>query len=169
MKLRTGIAFALFAAVGLAAGMKAWAIYRPPHLGTPAEIKAMVFQPYDEQKVVYHITQRGGFGDGAYKSALAQIGNHIATVSDGFIEARVLLQGEGIGLLAQAMTNPELAREITRLKSRGVRFFVCQNTVITHDIDPQRELFGFQIADMVPYSLAEIAALTQKGFIYIKL
>jgi uncharacterized protein len=169
MHYRTRILLGASALACVLGASQAWTIYRPPHLGTPSDIKAMVFQPYDEQKVVFHLTQRGGFGDRAYRAALTQISNHIAAVSDGFIEVRVLLQGEGIGLLTHANSNPELAREITRLRSRGVRFIVCQNTVITHDVDPHRELLGFKREDMVPYSLAEIAALTQKGYVYIKL
>ncbi|MGL4729821.1 MAG: DsrE family protein [Bosea sp. (in: a-proteobacteria)] len=169
MHYRTWIVLGVVGLTGALGASQAWTLYRPPHLGTPSDIKAMVFQPYDEQKVVYHLTQRGGFRDGAYRAALTQISNHMATVSDGFIEVRVLLQGEGISLLTRARNNPELGREITLLRSRGVRFIVCQNTVITHDIDPQREFLGFRREDMVPYSLAEIAALTQKGYIYIKL
>jgi intracellular sulfur oxidation DsrE/DsrF family protein len=169
MKRRTGIVIAI-GAIALATGAaKAWTAYRPLHLGTPSDVKAMVFQPYDEQKVVYHLTQRPGFRDGAYRSALTQIASHMAAVSEGFIEVKVILQGEGVNLLASAQENPEIARQIDRLKGRGVTFLVCQNTVITHDIDPKRELYGYKATDMVPYSMAEIAALVQKGFVYVKL
>jgi intracellular sulfur oxidation DsrE/DsrF family protein len=169
MKHRTGIVIVIGAFVLATGAAKAWNAYRPSHLGTPSEVKAMVFQPYDEQKVVYHLTQRPGFRDAAYRSALTQIANHMAAVSEGFIEVKVILQGEGINLLTSAQDNPEIAREIDRLKSRGVMFMICQNTVITHDIDPKRELYGYRKDDMVPYSMAEIAALVQKGFVYVKL
>jgi intracellular sulfur oxidation DsrE/DsrF family protein len=169
MKRWTGIVIVIGAFALATGAAKAWNVYRPPHLGTPSEVKAMVFQPYDEQKVVYHLTQRPGFRDAAYRSALTQIANHMAAVSDGFIEVRVILQGEGINLLTSARENPNIAREIDWLKARGVSFLVCQNTVVTHDIDPKRELYGFKPKEMVPYSIAEIASLVQKGFVYIKL
>jgi intracellular sulfur oxidation DsrE/DsrF family protein len=169
MKRRTGIVIVVGTFALATGAARAWTTYRPPHLGTPSEVKAMVFQPYDEQKVVYHVTQRPGFREGAYRSALTQIANHMAAVSEGFIEVKVILQGEGINLLTSARETPEIAREIDRLKARGVTFLVCQNTVITHDIDPKRELYGYRAADMVPYSMAEIAALVQKGFVYVRL
>jgi intracellular sulfur oxidation DsrE/DsrF family protein len=169
MKLGAGIVIVLGAFALATGAARAWTIYRPPHLGTPADVKAMVFQPYDEQKVVYHLTQRSGFRDAAYRSALTQIANHMAAVSEGFIEVKVILQGEGVNLLTSARENPDIAREIDRLRARGVTFLVCQNTVITHDIDPKRELYGFRPAQMVPFSVAEITALVQKGYVYIKL
>jgi intracellular sulfur oxidation DsrE/DsrF family protein len=145
MRFRTGLALGLVAAAAAVATFQVWSFYRPAHAGTPSHVKAMVFSPYDEQKIVYHITQRGGFRDGAYKSALTQIASHVAAVGDGFIDVRVILQGEGVGLLVNAKTNPALAREITRLRAHGVRFVVCHNTIVTHDIDPQQEMLDVRL------------------------
>lgn len=158
------------AAVALTAGggMAAYSTVRPYHPGTPAEISAMTFAPYEEQKVVYHITYSGGLRDRAYRNLLHVANNHLAAVGDGWLDLRILLQGDGLDLLIAAKSNGDFARRIDALKARGVRFVVCWNTITSKGIDPQAELYGVTKADIVGSSMAEAAALQQKGYVLLR-
>jgi intracellular sulfur oxidation DsrE/DsrF family protein len=130
------------------------------------ELSALTFPAYAAQKVVYHINRPGGRADHDYISLLHSMDNHIAAVGADKVEMRVVLQGSGLGLLANAAAVPELKSEIDGLRGKGVKFLVCRNSLIDAAIEPSR-LYGVTNADIVPAAVAEIADLEGKGFAYI--
>lgn len=122
---------------------------------------------YGPQKVVYHLNQTGGpTGDG-YRAALSNIENHLAAVGDDDIDLVVVMHGGGIELLQHAAGNLQLQGRIADLKSRGVRFLVCNNTLVARDIDPDA-LFDVYDDDIVPSGVAELGKLQAQGFAYIR-
>lgn len=156
--------------VALMAGgaMATYSVFRPYHPGTPINISEMHFPLYDEQKVIYHVTFSGGVRNGAYRNLLLVARNHLQAVGDGFLDLRILMQGDGLDLLIAAKSDPQLAREIDALKARGVRFIVCWNTIVFKGIDPDRELYNLAHTDIVGAVIAEAAALQQKGFVVLR-
>jgi intracellular sulfur oxidation DsrE/DsrF family protein len=169
MLLRRTMLAGLAATVAAAGGGAAWSYVRPSHAGTPVDIATMAFAPYEAQKVVYHITASGGLRDRYYRGLLQVLRSHVAAVGDGWLDARVLLQGDGVGLLESARTNPDLARQVDELRRAGVRFIVCWNTLVTKGIDPHKEFYGVTKEDIVRSSVAELAALAGQGFAYLRL
>jgi len=122
---------------------------------------------YAPQKVVYHVNGDGGEGGKVYNAALANLRNHLDAVGDGEADLRVVMHGDGIGLLQMAADDMGMQGKITDLKNRGVRFLVCNNTLTGRDIDPN-SLFDVYPEDIVPSGVAEIGKLQAEGFGYIK-
>lgn len=123
---------------------------------------------YAAQKVIYHINLAGGDNGSAYKGALNNMRNHIEAVGKANIDLRVVMHGDGVGLLQAAKDNQQLQGLIVSLKNDGVRFLVCNNTLVGRDIDPEQDLFDVWPEDIVPSGVAEIAKLQLEGFVYIK-
>jgi hypothetical protein len=124
---------------------------------------------YGKVKVVYHLNGQGGEGDKAYMMAVGNIKNHIAAVSPGNADVKVVMHGDGLGILKSAMTNLKLQGEIANLKTtHKVQFLVCKNTLVQRKIDPDKELFEVFKEDIVPSGVAEVAHLQTKGYSYIK-
>jgi hypothetical protein len=124
---------------------------------------------YDKQKVVYHLNAGCGEGDKACMQALRNIRNHIEAVGPGKIELKVVMHGDGLGMLRSALANKALQGEIANLKTtHKVAFLVCKNTLDQRKIDPDKELFEVFKEDIVPSGVAELGALQQKGYVYIK-
>jgi len=124
---------------------------------------------YGKVKVVYHVNGPGGEADRAYLQALANIKNHIAAVGPGNATIKVVMHGEGLGMLKGAMTNLKLQGEIANLKTtHKVQFLVCQNTLVQRKIDPDKDLFEVFKEDVVPSGVAELSLLQTQGYTYIK-
>ena len=123
---------------------------------------------YGTQKAVYHINYNGGDGDKAYIGALRNIQNHINAVGVDNMEVRVVLHGNGVGLLSQALANEALRTRVVELKGQSVKFNVCNNTLVGRNIDPDNDLFDVWEEDIVPSGVAEISYLQQQGFTYVK-
>lgn len=136
---------------------------------TPDSIRALAFAPYAPQKAVYHVTEGGGlFARSRYRNLLEIARNHVYAVGAGRLDLRIVLQGDGIELLELARRDGDIAGRIDALKRQGVRFLVCRNTIIGHDLDPAEALYGVGPDDIVPAGIAEATALVQKGFAYLK-
>ncbi|AHF00854.1 hypothetical protein THIAE_02865 [Thiomicrospira aerophila AL3] len=119
---------------------------------------------YDEQKVVYHVN----YGDEQrYRGMLGNIQNHINGVGEDQITIHVVMHGAGIGLLNSAHTDELIQSRILNLKAQGVNFKICANTLQGNNIAVS-ELFDASEADIVPAGVAEIAALQQQGFVYLR-
>ena len=99
-----------------------------------------------------------------FKPAIIQ---HIAAVGKDNIDLRVVMHGDGIGLVQDAVANQRLQGQITDLKNMGVHFLVCNNTLTSRKIDPA-SLFDIWPEDIVPSGVAEVAKLQQEWFAYIK-
>lgn len=123
---------------------------------------------YGKQKVVYHINYDGGEADKAYLRALVNIRNHINAVGQDNIELKVVLHGDGVNLLKDALTNDKLQQNVMGLRSQNVQFDVCNNTLKDRKIDYKKDLFEVQDEDLVPSGVAEVARLEQMGYVYIK-
>lgn len=124
---------------------------------------------YGKQKVVYHLNEKGGDADSAYMRALGNIKNHIQAVGSGNIEVKVVMHGDGLGILASAKSNLKLQGEVANLKTtHKVDFLVCKNTLVQRKIDPDKDLFEVFAEDIVPSGVAELSHLQKQGFTYIK-
>ncbi len=123
---------------------------------------------YGKQKVVYHINYNGGDGDKLYRGAMRNIQNHINAVGAENIDIKVVLHGNGLGLLMNAKSNDQLEGAVASLKSQNVAFQVCNNTLKGRKIDYNKDLFDVYEEDIVPSGVAEVARLQQMGYAYIK-
>jgi len=123
---------------------------------------------YGTQKVVYHINYNGGEDDKAYRGALRNIQNHINAVGAENIEIKVVLHGNGLGLLSHAKTNELLQGQVLELKGQNVEMQVCNNTLKGRKISYEDDLFDVFKEDIVPSGVAELSRLQQMGYTYIK-
>jgi len=132
---------------------------------------------YGKQKVVYHINYdnpKKQFG------ALRNIQNHINAVGAENLDLRVVLHGHGLSLLLDpdslaklkkfkhANADEKMIAKIDSLKSQGVAFNVCANTVRGRKVDVDSDLHDVDKKDIVPSGVAELAHLQQLGYTYIK-
>ena len=136
-----------------------------PLLALSAGLKFVAAGEYGKQKVVYHIN----YDDPkALKGAVGNIQNHINAVGKANLDLRVVLHGNGVALLALAKDDLVMQEKVDSLKSQGVKFNVCNNTLKGRKINYQKDLFGVGDKDIVPSGVAEIAALQAQGYVYIK-
>jgi len=131
---------------------------------------------YGKQKVIYHINydnpkQQAG--------ALRNIQNHINAVGAENLEVRVVLHGNGLSLLTypeslsktklkQANGTDEMQAKVDGLKSQGVQFNVCANTLKGKKISSEDDLYNVDESAIVPSGVAELSHLQAQGFTYIK-
>ncbi len=132
---------------------------------------------YGMQKVVYHINY-----DNPKKQsgALRNIQNHINAVGAENLDLKVVLHGNGLALLLEpealknlkkfkhANANQDMTAKIDNLKSQGVDFNVCANTVRGRKVDVESDLYNVDKKDIVPSGVAEVARLQAMGYSYIK-
>lgn len=123
---------------------------------------------YGKQKVVYHINYDGGKDDKAYRAALQNIQNHINAVGAQNIDVKVVMHGNGLGVLKDAVSNEKLRGQVASLKSQNVGFQVCNNTLKGRKISYEKDLFDVYKEDIVPSGVAELSRLQQMGYTYIK-
>lgn len=124
----------------------------------------VVAEDIPPQKVVYH--NNGSSEPDYYKHFLANVRNHINAVGRDNIELVVVAHGDGLSMLSEAETDPDLAGKIDALKAEGVRFLICANTLRSRNITLD-QLYEATDADVVPSGVAEIARLEQQGFVYL--
>jgi len=129
---------------------------------------ALANERYGQQKVVYHINYPGGEADKAYRGAMRNIQNHINAVGAENMDIKVVLHGNGVGLLMSALQNDQVQMAVTNLKTQDVNFQVCNNTLSGRDIDYNADLFEVYEDDIVPSGVAELSRLQQMGYTYIK-
>ena len=123
---------------------------------------------YGKQKVVYHINYNGGEESKAYKGAMRNIQNHINAVGAENIEVKVVMHGNGLGLVQNAKEDKSLQTTIASLKGQNVGFQVCNNTLTGRNISWQDDLYDVWEEDIVPSGVAELSRLQQMGYTYIK-
>ena len=122
---------------------------------------------YGPQKVVYHINYDGESGT-SYRAAMNNIQNHINAVGAENLEVRVVMHGNGLGLLAEALTDDRLQTRVASLKGQNVSFHVCENTLRGREISYEDDLYDVWEEDIVPSGVAELSHLQAQGFTYIK-
>ena len=123
---------------------------------------------YGKQKVVYHINYPGDPDDKRYRGAMRNIQNHINAVGAENLDIKVVLHGNGVGLLMSATSPGQLQTSIANLKSQNVNFHVCNNTVKGRKIDYGSQMYEVFDEDIVPSGVAELSRLQQMGYTYIK-
>lgn len=114
-------------------------------------------------KVVYHITT----GIDTAAAAMNNIQNHLN--ADPKAKIVVVTNGPGIDFLmagAKDSKGREFSGMVSDLVAKGVEFRVCNNTLRTRNIDPDKLLMETKV---VPSGVAEAAKLQSKeGFAYLK-
>ena len=123
---------------------------------------------YSKQKVVYHINEDGGEGDKVYLRDLNNIQHHINAVGAENLTLKVVLHGDGVNVLKDAVSNLRLQGQVINLKNQNVSFLVCKNTLVQRKIDPEEDLFEVYEEDIVPSGVAELSHLQQQGFTYVR-
>ena len=123
---------------------------------------------YGKQKVVYHINYPGGEEDKAYRAAMRNIQNHINAVGVDNMEIKVVLHGNGVGLLQSAKSSEKVQSDVLSLRAQRVQFSVCNNTLVGRKISYENDLFEVFEEDIVPSGVAELSYLQQQGYTYIK-
>jgi intracellular sulfur oxidation DsrE/DsrF family protein len=114
-------------------------------------------------KVVYHLSD----GIPQASRAINNIRNHLA--ADPTAKIVVVTHGAGIDFLLDGATNTSqqsFAGAIGDLSAKGVEFFVCNNTLVSRNIDPSKVAME---AKVVPSGVAEVARLqAREGFVYLR-
>lgn len=114
-------------------------------------------------KVVYHINT----GIDTAATALSNIQNHLN--ADPKVKIVVVTHGPGIDFLLQDAKDSkgrEFSASVSDLAGKGVDFRVCNNTLVSRNIDPDKLLMETKI---VPSGVAEVARLQAKeGYVYLK-
>jgi intracellular sulfur oxidation DsrE/DsrF family protein len=113
--------------------------------------------------VVYHITT----GVDTVAAAMSNIQNHLS--ADPSVKIVVVTNGPGIDFLisdAKDSKGREFSGAVADLAGQGVEFRVCNNTLVTRNLDPDSLLME---SKLVPSGVAEAARLQLKqGYAYIK-
>jgi len=121
------------------------------------------FASAQDVKAVYHLTT----GIDTAAAALNNIKNHLD--ADPKAKIVVVTNGAGIDFLLQDAKDSrgrEFSSPVSTLADRGVEFRVCNNTLTTRNISPDKLLMETKI---VPSGVAEAARLqAREGFVYIK-
>ena len=120
---------------------------------------------YGKQKVVYHVN----YDDPKkQKGALKNIQNHINAVGAENMDLRVVMHGNGLTLLMRANEDQNFESGVANLKSQGIGFKVCANTLKGRKISYEDDLYDVDQEDIVPSGVAELAHLQAEGFSYVK-
>lgn len=141
------------------------AVLLPFALMTAAQAES---ERYGKQKVVYHINYTKGDDGKGYKRALRNIQNHINAVGAENLDVKVVMHGDGLGLLKDAKDDLTLQGNVTNLKAQNVGFSVCSNTLRGRKINYETDLFEVFEEDIVPSGVAELSYLQGQGYTYIK-
>ncbi|MDU8944362.1 DsrE family protein [Ovoidimarina sediminis] len=131
-------------------------------------VSAEETERYGKQKVVYHINYDGGPESKAYRGAMRNIQNHINAVGAENMDIKVVLHGNGLGLLMTAKQDDTLQTAVSSLKCQNVSFHVCNNTLKGRKISYENDLYDTWDEDIVPSGVAELSRLQQMGYTYIK-
>ncbi len=114
-------------------------------------------------KVVYHVNT----GVETASAVLNNIQNHLT--ADPKVKIVVVTHGPGIDFLLQDAKDSkgrEFSASVSDLSAKGVSFRVCNNTLLSRNINPDKLLMETSI---VPSGVAEVARLQAKeGYVYLK-
>ena len=164
MKRKGNVLAGMFAPLALALMLTGVATVAPMTGASPAQAS----ERYGKQKVAYHINYNGGENNKRYRGALRNIQNHINAVGAENMDIKVVLHGNGVNLLKEALKDDGLKTRITALKSQDVDFLVCANTLRGRKINYETDLFDVFKEDIVPSGVAELGRLQLMGYAYIK-
>ncbi len=118
---------------------------------------------FAQVKVVYHRSE----GIPQASRAIGNIRNHLA--ADPTAKIVVVTHGLGIDFLIDGATNQldqPFAGSISDLANKGVEFRVCNNTLVSRKISPEKLVMESKV---VPSGVAEVARLQAKeGYVYLR-
>ncbi len=152
--------------IAMIVAVTGWEVWRRA-VGPATVDVPKVVQDFGRQKVIYHISESGGYLGQKFRSWLSNMENHYAALKPGELDLVVVMNGDGVDLLVAAASDAKLAARIDALKARGARFLVCRNTLISRGIEP-KSLHGLETADLIGAGVAEIALLERQGYGYLK-
>ncbi len=116
-----------------------------------------------EIKVIYHLSE----GIPQASRAIGNIRNHLA--ADPTAKIVVVTHGLGIDFLLDGATNQmdqPFSGSVSDLASKGVEFRVCNNTLVSRKISPDKLLMETKV---VPSGVAEVAKLqANEKFVYLR-
>ena len=114
-------------------------------------------------KAVYHVNT----GVATASAILGNVRNHLN--ADPKAKITVVTHGPGIDFLLEGAKDSkgrEFSGMVGELSGKGVQFRVCNNTLVTRNVDPSKVVMEARI---VPSGVAEVARLQSKeGFVYLK-
>ena len=114
-------------------------------------------------KTVYHVNT----GVENASAILGNVRNHLN--ADPKAKIAVVTHGPGIDFLLEGAKDSkgrEFSGMVGELSGKGVQFRVCNNTLVTRNVDPSKVVME---AKIVPSGVAEVARLQAKeGFVYLK-
>lgn len=114
-------------------------------------------------KTVYHLSE----GIPQASRAMNNIRNHLS--ADPKAKIVVVTHGAGIDFLLDGAVNAtgqSFTGSIGELAGRGVEFKVCNNTLVSRSISPDKVAME---AKIVPSGVAEVARLqAREGFVYLR-
>lgn len=114
-------------------------------------------------KTVYHVNT----GVETASAILGNVRNHLN--ADPKAKIAVVTHGPGIDFLLEGAKDSkgrEFIGMVGELSGKGVQFRVCNNTLVTRNVDPSKVVME---AKIVPSGVAEVARLQAKeGFVYLK-
>lgn len=114
-------------------------------------------------KTVYHVNTNVE----SAATILGNVRNHLN--ADPKAKISVVAHGPGIDFLldgAKDSKGREFSGLVGDLAGKGVQFRVCNNTLVTRNIDPSKVVME---AKIVPSGVAEVARLQAKeGYVYLK-
>lgn len=132
------------------------------HLAATLTLALAATAAFAQDQVVYHFDNAAAQG----LKGLRNVRNHIET--DASAKITVVTHAEGIDMLmegAKAANGTEYAPLVSALKSRGVKFEICEITLKNRNL--KRDAF-IQEADFTPSGVLRIAKLQHGGAAYIK-
>ena len=122
-----------------------------------------LFAHAQDIKVVYHVNSDVNTAS----AVLGNVRNHLN--ADPTAKITLVTHGPGIDFLLEGAKDNkgrEFSGMVADLAGKGVQFRVCNNTLVTRNIDPSKVAME---AKIVPSGVAEVARLQAKeGFVYLK-
>ena len=144
----------MFKILSMALLISAWTL--------PGSVLASGFD-YGTHKVVYHVN----YDDtGRYMGAMGNIQNHINAVGAENMDVKVVMHGDGLGLLRTAKEHADLRARVDSLKLQNVEFQICANTLRGRNIDLHADLYDARDEDVIPSGVAHISWLQHQGYTY---
>ncbi len=114
-------------------------------------------------KTVYHVNT----GVETASVILGNVRNHLN--ADPKAKITVVTHGPGIDFLLEGAKDSkgrEFSGMVGELSGKGVQFRVCNNTLVSRNVDPAKVVIE---AKIVPSGVAEVARLqAREGYVYLK-
>ena len=111
-----------------------------------------------QHRIVFHLTSPD---TAAYRALTKQLHHVIERWPD--VQLEVVAHNKGIGILVAEKTNVQT--EITHLKSEGVVFSACENTMRSQKLERSQMV---KESGYVPSGVVRAAELQEQGWSYIK-